>query len=55
MPPSAFPSQNSENSIIGCRITGMRESGIVCVGRLPKSKTTSLFLIKGRVFKGRAS
>lgn len=45
-------SQNSENSIIGCRITGMRESGIVCVGRLPKIEDNVIVFNKGSGIQG---
>jgi hypothetical protein len=45
-------SQSSENSVIQCRITGMRESGIICVGRLPRMEDNIIVFNKGSGIQG---
>jgi hypothetical protein len=45
-------SKTSDNSIIRCRITGMRESGIMCVGRPPKIEDNIIVFNKGSGIQG---
>jgi Periplasmic copper-binding protein (NosD) len=45
-------SRTSENAILRCRITGMRESGIVCVGHVPKIEDNVVVFNKGSGVQG---
>ncbi|MGB7567456.1 MAG: right-handed parallel beta-helix repeat-containing protein [Chitinivibrionales bacterium] len=45
-------SQTWENAIVRCRITGMRESGITCVGHLPKIEDNIIVFNKGSGIQG---
>ena len=45
-------SRTSENAIARCRVTGMRESGITCVGHLPKIEDNVIVFNKGSGIQG---
>ena len=45
-------SQTWENAMVRCRITGMRESGITCVGHLPKIEDNIIVFNKGSGIQG---
>lgn len=45
-------SQTWENAIVRCRITGMRASGITCVGHLPKIEDNIIVFNKGSGIQG---
>jgi hypothetical protein len=45
-------SRTSENAVIRCRITGMRESGIICVGHAPKIEDNVIVFNKGSGIQG---
>lgn len=45
-------SRTSENVIVRCRITGMRGSGVACVGNLPKIEDNVIVFNKGSGIQG---
>jgi Protein of unknown function (DUF1565). len=45
-------SRTSENAIVRCRITGMIESGIICVGHSPKIEDNVIVFNKGSGIQG---
>jgi hypothetical protein len=45
-------SRTSENAIVRCRVTGMRESGITCVGHLPEIEDNVIAFNKGSGIQG---
>ena len=45
-------SRTAENAIVRCLVTGMRESGITCVGHLPKIEDNIIAFNKGSGIQG---